>query len=107
MIQFDFLVLPTGELLGFHCRGHAGFAEVGADIVCAAVSSAAYMAANTVTDVLHVLPEQLRVYEGDMLMRIHLKDAKLCRDLLAGLKNHMLGLEEQYTKYIQVGYVEV
>lgn len=107
MIQFDFLILPEGGLLGFHSSGHAGHGNAGTDIVCAAVSSAAYLTANTITDVLMVLPEQLQVHPGEMLMRVSEKDAIACRDLLLGLKNHMLGLEEQYTTYIRVGYVEV
>lgn len=37
---------------GFSLCGHAGAGVAGEDIVCAAVSSAAYMAANTVTDVV-------------------------------------------------------
>lgn len=107
MIRFDFLILPEGEILGFHSTGHAGFENKGADIVCAAVSSAAYLVANAVTDVLMILPRQLQVHEGEMLMRVAPQDAAACRDFLLALKNHMLGLEEQYTTYIRVGYVEV
>ncbi len=39
------------EYLGFSISGHADFAERGADIVCAAVSSAVSMAANGITEV--------------------------------------------------------
>ncbi|MBR1607087.1 MAG: ribosomal-processing cysteine protease Prp, partial [Clostridia bacterium] len=28
-----------GRLSGFSCKGHAGYAEAGSDIVCAAVSA--------------------------------------------------------------------
>ena len=38
----------TGAYQGFTCMGHAGYAKRGKDIVCAAVSSAAIMSANTV-----------------------------------------------------------
>ena len=38
-------------LTGFEISGHALFAEHGNDIVCSAVSSAAIMAANTITEV--------------------------------------------------------
>ena len=38
---------------GFEISGHAG-GNAGRDIVCAAVSSAVYMAANTVTEIIKV-----------------------------------------------------
>ncbi len=107
MICIQFLVHPEGDLLGFEIRGHSGYAEAGSDIVCAAVSSAAYLTANTVMDVLHVSPVQLRVEEGNMLFRIAEKDGPVCRDVLTGLKLHCLQLEEQYSEYLQVAYSEV
>ena len=70
-------------------EGHAEYGEAGEDIVCAAVSSAAYLVVNTLTDVRHVPPLSLRVDEGQMFFRIEPKDEPLCRDLLAGLKLHL------------------
>ena len=37
---------------GFEISGHSGYAEQGSDIICASVSSAAYMAVNTVTEII-------------------------------------------------------
>ena len=31
----------AGKILGFECKGHSGYAESGADIVCAAISTLA------------------------------------------------------------------
>ena len=107
MIRIDFLSPPEGGLLGFSIRGHADYAEEGADIVCAAVSSAAYLAVNTVTDILHVTPVSLRAGEGEMFLRIFPEDEPVCRDILAGLKLHLTALEEQYTGYLRVSYLEV
>ena len=45
-------MIGNDRLTGFDISGHAMFAESGSDIVCASVSSAAYMAANTVTAVI-------------------------------------------------------
>ena len=73
----------------------------------AAVSSAAYLVVNTLTDVRHVPPLSLRVDEGQMFFRIEPKDEPLCRDLLAGLKLHLTALEEQYPGCLKVGYLEV
>lgn len=40
----------NGVLSGFHISGHAGYAAAGSDVCCAAVSSAAQLVCNTVTD---------------------------------------------------------
>ena len=55
--------MREGSLTGFTVSGHAGAGSAGRDIVCAAVSSAVYMAANTVTDVLHC-PADITVGDG-------------------------------------------
>lgn len=107
MIRIDFLALPGGELLGFSVNGHSGYAEEGEDIVCAAVSSAAYLTVNTITDVLHVAPLSLRADDGEMFFRIEPKDEEVCRALLAGLKLHLIQLEEQYPDCISVNYLEL
>ena len=51
MIRAVFFEGENGR--GFEISGHAG-GSAGTDIVCAAVSSAVYMAANTVTDVIKI-----------------------------------------------------
>lgn len=107
MIRVDFFVLPDGGMKGFQIEGHADFADAGMDIICSAVSSAAFMALNTVTDVLRVMPLTLRAEEGSMLLRVEDRDISACRDILEGLKIHLLNLEEQYTDYICVKYMEV
>ncbi len=93
--------------MGFRMEGHAGFAEEGEDIVCAAVSSAAYLTVNTLTEVRHIAPLSLRAEEGEMFFRIEPKDEPICRDMLRGLKLHLTTLEEQYPQCIRVGYLEI
>ena len=107
MIRAEFFADAEGRMLGFSINGHSGMAEEGSDILCAAVSSAAYMTANTVLEILHVTPITLRVDDGDMLFRITERDARACADLLKGFKLHLLGLEEQYPDYLRVRYTEV
>ncbi|MDF1496218.1 ribosomal-processing cysteine protease Prp [Caproiciproducens sp. CPB-2] len=104
MICAEFFTRPDGALLGFSLSGHNGAA--GRDIVCAAVSSAAYMTANTITEVVRA-NAQVTVEDGYMLVRISSNEAKDCRDILAGFKLHMLELEEQYPQNIHVSYTEV
>ena len=106
MICAEFFIKPEGDLVGFRLTGHSGSGEEGSDIICAAVSSAAYLAANTVTEVIGA-EAQVAAEEGYMLVRIPAKAARDCRVLFAGFKLHLLGLEEQYPESINVSYVEV
>lgn len=57
MTKVNLLTLASGDLIGFRISGHSGFAESGSDIVCASISSAAYMAANTITDIINISAE--------------------------------------------------
>lgn len=106
MICVDFYTLPEGGLTGFRMEGHAGCGDAGEDIVCAAVSSAAYLTVNTITDILSITPLSLRVREGEMALRIDRQDEPACRVPLMGLKLHLTGLEEQYPEAIRVSYME-
>lgn len=107
MIRAEFFTTRQGELLGFQIKGHAGAAEKGGDVVCAAVSSAAYMTANTITEILHADAMADVDEDGEMFLRISKKDAPNCSDLLKGFKLHLLALEEQYPENISVNYTEV
>ena len=106
MVCVNFLTAASGEIVGFSMNGHADHGEEGSDIVCAAVSSAAYMTVNTITEVLHA-DAQVSVDDGEMLVRVTRNQAVNCRDLFAGFKLHMVGLEEQYPENIRVSYLEV
>lgn len=106
MIEVNFFTLAKGELVGFRLSGHSGYAQSGSDIVCAAVSSAGFMTANTVTDVIKVSAET-EAEDGNLMLRVFQKDAVACRDILQGFKLHMLLLEEQYPDYLIVKTTEV
>lgn len=106
MIKLNIFTLPNGDITGFRCTGHSGCGEAGKDIVCAAVSSAVYMTANTITDILHISAE-IEVSDGNLLCRVFSKDAVICRDIFQGFKLHMCSLEEQYPQFIVVNYTEV
>lgn len=107
MINIDFLVLNTGDLIGFEIKGHSGLAENGQDILCAAVSSAAYMTVNTISDVIKVNSDIKVDDKGFLSLIINDSDCLSCRDILLGFKIHMLALEEQYPGNITVNYTEV
>ena len=88
-----------GNLTGFEIKGHALFAEHGTDIVCAAASSAAIMAANTITEVFAQAAE-VETGEGYLLLKGVTSEA--AQGVLAGLQLHLEQLSEQYPANITV-----
>lgn len=105
MIKVYFFTNSDGELLGFNVQGHSGFGVYESDVVCSAVSSAVYMAANTITEIMNI-DSDVSIEEGKMFFRIY-KPTSCCRDVLMGLKLHLMTLEEQYPENIKVNYAEV
>ena len=93
--------LRNGKLCGFELEGHSGAGEAGSDIVCAAVSSAAYLTANTITDVCHCRA-RVQDFLGHMTVKVEEADAERCQDILQGFRLHMEELEKQYPQHIQI-----
>jgi len=93
-----------GEPAGFMVSGHTGTS--GRSIVCAAVSSACYMAANTITEILCAHAE---VSERDGYMSVIVADDDIpkAKTILAGLGLHLRQLAEQYPTQIKIKLSEV
>ena len=91
------------NLTGFSVRGHAGLAPHGQDILCAAVSSAAYMTANTLAEIYGV-PCDAQVGDGSMTVRLSAEDAEMVQPLLKGFSLHVRELSRQYPKQLKVIY---
>ena len=87
-------------LCGFDLQGHSESAPSGRDIVCAAVSSAAYMAANTVTDVCGCTAD-IREEDGHFTLTVTKGEAN-AQAILQGFQLHMEGLAEQYPNFIKI-----
>ena len=85
---------------GFLISGHSGFAESGEDIVCASVSSVAYMVANTITEILKVTAE-IDVNDGRMKLIVNKEQRHITKDILLGLKLHLDSLAEDYPKFLE------
>lgn len=104
MIQAEFFELGR-KLTGFSINGHAGYADSGNDIVCAAVSSAVQLAANIITDGFHI--------DADVLVDENTITCKLkCADdssvaVLNMLKEHLIILSEDFPKTIKITTLEV
>ncbi len=83
---------------GFEISGHSGYAEEGSDIICASVSSAAYMTVNTVTDVIGEYGEA-EVSQG-YLKFICESNRPEVQAVLKGFVLHVNALAEDYKEYI-------
>ena len=95
-----------GKLTGFSVSGHAtqNAADENGRLVCAAISSAAYMAANTLSEVLGL---QLNAIVRDGEMQVTLKNGvEQAQVVLKGFRLHCEQLEKQYKGLVTV-YSEV
>lgn len=109
MITITVFQSDTGIYKGFLCKGHAGFAEAGNDIVCAAVS---ILVINTVNSIEKFGRQAFTCQqeETDGLIRFTLageptEETKLLLDsMILGLKE----VEKQYhKKYLKLHFKEV
>ncbi len=101
------ILLTRGKrLCGFELQGHAGYAEQGRDIVCAAVSSAVYLTANTLTDVCGC-HTKVQESEGRLSVVVAPGEEEAAQITLKGLQLHLDGLCAQYPTYIQLQLTEV
>ena len=93
------------KILGFTLDGHAGAGVSGQDIVCAAVSSAAYMTANTVTEIVGAAAD---ITVDDGYMRMVVTDRlDRCQDILSGFRLHLEALQDQYPNRVHLMNTEV
>ena len=101
MTKVKFLAGGSG-LYGFEISGHCSKDsddETG-KTVCAAVSSAAYMAANTVTE---IVGDKADTDAFDAFMRFSVKNPSKCTAvILEGLKLHLTELSGQYSDNIRI-----
>ena len=88
------------RIVGFDLDGHCG-GVAGRDIVCAAVSSAAYLTANTLTEVCGLSAD---VSEADGKLHLRLTDKDISRgdDVMNGFYLHLKGLHDQYPTKIEI-----
>ncbi len=99
MIRISFI--KKGDFFtGFECKGHSNLGEEGTDILCAFVSSACYMTANTVTEVMRLNAD---ARDADGYMRLDIKDSpEKAQDILKGMLLHMTELQKDYPDEIKV-----
>ena len=96
-----------GRIIGFDSQGHSGYAEEGADIVCAAVSSTIDLVIATINDVLG-LAASVKVRESDASISFRLPGGlgqtaeSTCQALLTGLMLYFTELHDEYPENIEV-----
>ncbi len=93
------------HILGFSVSGHSSvnYEDLNGKLVCSAVSSAAYMAANTV---LEVIGDKSTVDISDAKMELKLAKPSDDTDIvLKGFKLHIEQLAEQYSNNIKISEV--
>lgn len=94
-----------GRITGFCCHGHSGYAEAGADIVCAAVTSAIRLAECILTD---VLGENVHTQVREQDARITLTLPASCEEedtvqaVMTGLMLLCSDLRDEYPAYVEV-----
>lgn len=106
MIKVKFFHSKNDAPLGFAISGHSGYAEAGTDIVCSAVSSAAYMVANTIVEIMQI-DADAEVSDGMMKVTIPKQSADNAKDILLGLELHIKELAEQYPQNVTITTTEV
>ncbi len=93
------------RITGFSVSGHSGYAEAGADIVCAAISAIVTMAEATINDVCGA-KAKVRVKEADARITLTLPascdEEESVQAVLAGMLLSLCNLREQYPDYIEV-----
>ena len=93
------------RITGFSVSGHSGYAEAGADIVCAAISAVVAMAEATINDVCGG-KAKVRVKEADARITLTLPNScdeeDTIQAVLAGMMVYFIDLRDQYPDYIEV-----
>ena len=88
------------RITGFDSKGHSGYAEEGADIVCAAITSAIRLVEATINDVLG-LAASVKVREEDASISLRLPGSlsptaeSTCQTLMTGLMVYFAQLHQQ------------
>ena len=88
-------------IVSFELSGHSGAGEEGTDIVCSAVSSATYMAANTIIEIMKLSPEA-EVRDGYLKFQMSLEDARKSKVITDGLYLHLSELQNQYPNNLKL-----
>lgn len=99
MIKARFFT-EDNKICGFEISGHSGSAVAGEDVICAFVSSAAYMTANTLTEIVGIQAD-IDVSDGFMSLKVQ-SGLSEAQQILEGLRLHLRSLAGDYPNNIKV-----
>lgn len=105
MIQAEFFY-SKGTPRSFKVSGHAGYADCGKDIVCAAVSSAVQMAVNGITEIVRTNCE-VKAEEGTIECVLPISSRPAAWHFVSALKLQLQILSEDYPGTIELKITEV
>ncbi len=94
-------------LTGFNIKGHSGYAERGSDIICASVSSAAFLVCNTITEVMDIKAFAEADDSGEITFKVPEDSTEKTNDILRGFLLHLTELSSQYPKNVTITTTEV
>ena len=93
------------RITGFSVSGHSGYAEAGADIVCAAISTAVTMAEAIINEVCGA-KAKVRVKDADARITLTLPascdEEDTVQAVLAGMMLTLCNMRDDYPDYIEV-----
>lgn len=97
-----------GMLLGFLSQGHAGYAEAGYDIVCAAISAEVTCCINALESIAGIVPivkldPKKAIIEAKLPKGLTESQMHDCQIIIKVLQQGMKDLYEQYPQYINLG----
>jgi len=96
------------NLVGFEISGHAGYAEIGRDIVCAAISFLATTTVNSLEEQLSVGPQyEVNETDGHLLCSLSLEkmgsdDQQKAQVILKTLEIGLKSIEQEYGQYVKL-----
>ena len=105
MINAEFF-RNKGIISGFKISGHAMYDDFGKDIVCAAVSSAVQLTANTITEIFGIDAKVSAENNAVILKTADSADDNL-QKLYRGLLLHLETLSEDFKGTIKIKFTEV
>ncbi len=100
-----------GDLIGYTYKGHAGYADYGFDIVCAAVTAQLMMACNGLEMIAEV-PLDIEMDPNGGFFSFRIRDlqkenVQKARMLMETLKLGLMAISEQYEENITLEEEEV
>ncbi len=99
MIRFKVERNKQGDIVSLEVNGHAGYAESGSDIVCAAVSTAVQMTINGI-EFQQLADISYSVNDGYLICEIPEKREHGANLLLNSLMITIYEIAKQYKKYL-------